>query len=133
MTPLFPAYPLFAVLLIPPMGCPTKPVYQAFDAGHQHQPPPPKTDWARLSSARGQELTGLLVNDLEPAAFAVAPWLRELRDQAGLAAGRSVHMTGSGSTLFVLCESGAETGDMAAKLEAALQEQCGCVPVEILR
>jgi 4-diphosphocytidyl-2-C-methyl-D-erythritol kinase len=135
MTPLHPAYPLFAVLLIPPKGCPTKDVYQAFDAGHQHKPPAARTYWIKLSRARGHELSVLLVNDLEPAAFAVAPWLRELRDQAAHAVrgGRPVHMTGSGSTLFALCDSGAEAGELATKLQAALNDQCVCVPVEVLR
>ncbi len=32
MSPLMPQHPLFAVLLMPPIGCPTKDVYQAFDA-----------------------------------------------------------------------------------------------------
>ena len=101
MTPLPLTQPLHAVLVIPSQGCPTKDVYQAFDAGHQHRPARPKTDWPRCAQADAAELSSLLVNDLEPAAFAVAPWLSDLRAQAAAALGRTVHMTGSGSTLFI--------------------------------
>lgn len=132
MTPLAPAKRLFAVLLIPPLGCPTKEVYEAFDAGHQHKPAPEKTDWPSLAAGNAEEIAQRLVNDLEPAAFAIAPWLRDLRDRAEKAAGKRVHMTGSGSTLFILCGSGAETGDLAEKLTGALAGACGCVPVSVL-
>jgi 4-diphosphocytidyl-2-C-methyl-D-erythritol kinase len=131
MTPLRMAQPLFAVLVIPPQGCPTKDVYQAFDAGHQHQPPREKTNWHQCAHAPAGELAELLVNDLEPAAFAVAPWLNDLRRQAATALGRPVHMTGSGSTLFTLCSSGQEAETLHARLSAALA--CVCVPVRILR
>jgi 4-diphosphocytidyl-2-C-methyl-D-erythritol kinase len=131
MTPLPLTQPLFAVLVIPPQGCPTKDVYQAFDAGHQHRPAHPKTDWQRCALASATELSTLLVNDLEPAAFTVAPWLADLRQQAAAALGRKVHMTGSGSTLFTLCSSGLEAGAIQARLAAALP--CPSVPVSILR
>jgi 4-diphosphocytidyl-2-C-methyl-D-erythritol kinase len=125
------AQPLFAVLIIPPQGCPTKDVYQAFDAGHQHKPPREKTNWHQCANAPADELATLLVNDLEPAAFAVAPWLAELQKQAATAIHRPVHLTGSGSTLFTLCSSGHETQSVHARLSAALA--CTCVPVRLLR
>jgi 4-diphosphocytidyl-2-C-methyl-D-erythritol kinase len=131
MTPLHPAYPLFAVLLIPPMGCPTKEVYQEFDAGHQHQPTAARTDWKACAAASAEELSQMLVNDLEPAAFAVAPRLRELRDRAQSVAGLRVQMTGSGSTLFGLCGSGTDAGRLQQRMEEALGE--ACVAAEILR
>ena len=132
MRPMPPAEPLFAVLVIPPRGCPTKEVYQAFDAGHQHRPARERTNWERCAFARAEELDGMLVNDLEPAAFAVAPWLAELRRQVEKVVGRSVHMTGSGSTLFVLCGSGAQAGEIAGRLGGAIAD-CGCVAAEVLR
>jgi len=132
MRPLPPAQPLCALLLIPPRGCPTKDVYRAFDAGHQHRPAREPTDWRRCALATADELAALLVNDLEPAAFAVAPWLAALRRQAEKLAGRTVHMTGSGSTLFVLCGSGAEADELAGRLRPALAD-CGCVAAEVRR
>lgn len=131
MVPLRPVHGLFAVLIIPPLGCPTKAVYQAFDAGHRHVPSLPKTDWAACARATAEELSGMLVNDLEPAAFFVAPELATVRTRAEAASGRRVHMTGSGSTLFVLCGSGAEAGEMQAKLAAGLGEECGVVAVRV--
>ena len=129
MQPLTPAQPLFAVLIIPPRGCPTKEVYQAFDAGHQHQPARDRTDWPRCARATASELNDLLVNDLEPAAFAVAPWLAELQRQAAEALARPIHVTGSGSTLFTLCASGQEADEVHAQFAAALP--CPSVPVRI--
>src|SRR5205085_1741325 len=94
MTPLLPRHPLFALLLIPPMGCPTKEVYQGFDAGRQHQPPRPKTEWQRCAESSAAQLNGMLVNDLEPSAFAVAPGLGALRDRAAEILSQPVHLTG---------------------------------------
>ena len=73
LTPMRSYQPLFAVLLLPPLGCPTKDVYAAFDAGHQHRPAPGPTNWCALTAAPAEDLNALLVNDLEPAAFHVAP------------------------------------------------------------
>jgi 4-diphosphocytidyl-2C-methyl-D-erythritol kinase len=132
MTPLMNRQPFFAVLLIPAGGCPTKEVYQAFDAGHQHGlARAGKTDWEVCARASAEELSTMLVNDLEPGAFFVAPWLEGLRSEAEKVIGRRVHLTGSGSTLFVLCGSGVEAGEIAEKLEGKVE--CACVPVEVLR
>lgn len=131
MTPLMNRQPLFAVLLIPAGGCPTKEVYQAFDAGHQHRQARGKTDWHACAQASAEELSELLVNDLEPGAFFVAPWLAGLRERAENLIRKRVHLTGSGSTLFVLYSSGLEAAEVAAKLEA--NADCASIPVEILR
>jgi 4-diphosphocytidyl-2-C-methyl-D-erythritol kinase len=133
MTRLRSFQPLHAVLIIPPQGCPTGPVYKAFDAGHRHNPPREKTDWCQCAGASAERLSDLLVNDLEPAAFSIAPWLAALRDKAQTLAGQKVHMTGSGSTLFTLCSSGHAAGQVEARLTAGLDRDCFCVPVRILR
>lgn len=133
MTRLRSFQPLFAVLIIPPQGCPTGEVYRAFDAGHRHGGEVEKTNWCQCASASAEGLSELLVNDLEPAAFSIAPWLRALRDRAAAVAGQKVHMTGSGSTLFTLCSSGQAAGEVEARLAAGLNQECYCVPVRILR
>ena len=86
-------------------------------------------------TATAEELSELLVNDLEPAAFHLAPWLEELKGRVEEIAGRRVHMTGSGSTLFVLSSTGAEAGRLEAKLTGALGvgEGMGCNAVRVLR
>jgi 4-diphosphocytidyl-2C-methyl-D-erythritol kinase len=55
--------------------------------------------WADLPA---NELLPKLVNDLEPAAFAIQPQLREIQKGAEALLCRPVRMSGSGSTLFTL-------------------------------
>ena len=133
MTPLPLRESLFAALLIPPWGCPTKAVYQAFDAGRRHTPALPPTDWAALAAAPAEQLNGLLVNDLEPGAFFVAPQLAALRDRAAGIAGQRVHLTGSGSTLFTLCSNSVAAGDVQGRWAEELGEGCVSVAVRVER
>ncbi len=132
MSPLPLRHPLFAVLLIPPVGCPTKDVYQAFDLGLRHEPAFPPTDWNSCAAAPADELAELLINDLEPAAFAVAPSLPPLRDRAAELLNRRVHLTGSGSTLFALYESKTQADAGAALCNAELDQAAHAVSVQIL-
>lgn len=131
MQPLPMAQRLFAVLILPPMGCATKDVYAAFDAGKRYEPRKPATDWQQVARSSAAELLETLVNDLEPGAFFVAPWLRELRERAAGIAGRPVLMTGSGSTLYTLCDSGAEASELAERIGAGLPEGCACIAARV--
>ena len=134
MEPLRGSRPLFAVMIIPPQGCPTKEVYQAFDAGYQHAEAirSKKTDWRRLATLSAGELLEELVNDLEPPAFHVAPWLKSLRDEVAAKIGRRVHMTGSGSTLFTLAGSGAQASQLQEKIEAAIPTDHAVIPTRLM-
>jgi len=130
MTPLPFHHPLFAVLLLPPIGCPTKDVYQAFDAGHG------KTsgdiDWQHLATLPADLLNEKLVNDLTAAAFHIAPLLADLQRRAQAAISRPIHLTGSGSTLFTLAGSSVEAAALTEKLSTALSEACSVIPAKIL-
>lgn len=104
------------VLLLPPIAMPTPAVYRKFDemglgtdleAVERTLPDP------RL---RAEELLPTLVNDLEAPAFAISKELAQLRDRAEKVAGRPVRMSGSGSTLFTLCDEVASAEGMAARL-----------------
>lgn len=69
-----------------------------------------------LAAPSAQELQPLLWNDLEPAVFRVAPelsgWVKGLKDQGlGL-----FGVSGSGSTLFQLCDDQAEAKRLARKI-----------------
>lgn len=91
------------ILIVPSFPCSTQAVYEAFDRG--------KGTHLRAGEVRRLALAGgldpsALFNDLEPAAMEVQPALRDLARRARRAAGRPVHLTGSGSTLFVLCSHG---------------------------
>ena len=132
MTPLLPAHPLFAVLILPDRGLPTKDVYQAFDAGHQHKNLPP-TPWPALAASTADQLNTLLLNDLEPPAFAIASWLAELRQHAASIIAQPVHLTGSGSTLFTLASSSLAAAELQNRLTSQLPSTAICIPVRIHR
>lgn len=111
------------VLVLPPMGCPTGPVYKAFDAG---SPGPLRADAVR-SLARGGGIDGSrLFNDLAAPAERVAPGLAEIRARAARIAGLPAHITGSGSTMFIVCEGEAQQTILAASLRKAM-EDCAVV------
>jgi len=132
MTPMCSYRSLFAVLVVPQSGLATKPVYQAFDTGYQHRDIPP-TNWRRLTTLTARDLNDALVNDLEPPAFCIAPWLLEIKQTATRVAAQRVNMTGSGSTLFTLCESGAVATELAANLNQALGSSAFCLSAKVLR
>jgi len=76
-----PFRPVTYTLLIPPFGCSTAEVYQAWDDMDS-----PKGRWG---------------NDLEPAAIAVEPRLELYRDELARVSGGQPRLAGSGSTWFV--------------------------------
>jgi len=104
---------LHAVLAFPKAACPTGPVYGAFDRLAANRP-------SAVDPARVRRLIAPRVapdacfNDLAPAALEIAPTLRDdLEDLAALAE-RPVHVSGSGSTLFVLCDDPLHAEALAA-------------------
>jgi len=127
MSPLTAARPLFAVLIIPPQGCPTRDVYQSFDRLPPSNSPP--TDWPKLAASNADELNSLLINDLAAPAFEVVPWLKTLRDQASSAINRPIHMTGSGSTLFTLTNSSVQTESIQKQLAQSLNKENAIIPI----
>lgn len=100
--------PLRVVLLCMPFGCATGPVYQAFDAGEVRGLRAERLAAVVEAAGRGDVRDALLFNDLAEAAMMVQPRLREVRDAIALRAGCAVHVTGSGSTLFVLARDEAQ-------------------------
>lgn len=91
------------LLACPPFGCATGRVYGAFDEAGPGQ--------LAMGAVRGLALArpieaGALFNDLASAAEAVEPALGEVRRQLATAVGLPVHVSGSGSTLFVLGPGG---------------------------
>lgn len=89
------------LLIIPPFPCPTPMVYRAFD---RLSPGPLQADAVRRLAQSGEADDELLFNDLAEAAETVAPKLADLRRALSRALDRSVHVSGSGSTLFILAQ-----------------------------
>jgi 4-diphosphocytidyl-2C-methyl-D-erythritol kinase len=87
-------------LIFPDFGCPTGAVYRAFDAIVE-QCDPDTSASQRVADAATIE-DDMIVNDLYAPACVVTPTLGAMRDRLAQAIGRGVHLSGSGSTLFVL-------------------------------
>lgn len=89
------------VLLFPDFGCPTPDVYRAFDVIDADN-----TFESRAAAVRelanGADLNAELFNDLAPPAELVAPNLRDLRAAVESSTALPAHVTGSGSTLFLI-------------------------------
>jgi 4-diphosphocytidyl-2-C-methyl-D-erythritol kinase len=92
---------LHAVLAFPSVACPTGAVYGAFDRA---------ADRARVDAARVRALARSRLaphdcfNDLAGPACAIAPSLRDDLEELSALAERPAHVSGSGSTIFVLCD-----------------------------
>jgi 4-diphosphocytidyl-2-C-methyl-D-erythritol kinase len=118
-----------AVLVLPEAACPTGPVYRAFDALRPD---------AALQGARVQAMAKRAsapehhepFNDLADAALEVAPRLRGEREEISELIDRPVHVSGSGSTLFFLCNGAVESELLAG----AVAERMGlpCIPVRVV-
>ena len=101
-----------AVLVLPDVACPTGPVYRAFDALRPD---------ASLQEARVRDMAMRGTppeaddpfNDLDEPALEVAPRLRGEREEVAELVGRTVHVSGSGSTLFFMVNGPVE-GDLLA-------------------
>lgn len=101
------------VLAFPEISCPTGAVYRAFDALRADA----RVDPARVRAlARAAPRADDPFNDLADAACAVAPALAELRAQLASFAGQTVHVSGSGSTLFLVCDSAIHAETLAGAI-----------------
>ena len=106
--------PVHLVLVLPAIQCPTGLVYRTFDELASN----PAVDAARVRAlAQTPVSPHAPFNDLAPAAFAVAPSLRELSARVSEIAELPVHVSGSGATLFVVCDSSIHAQALAAAIE----------------
>jgi 4-diphosphocytidyl-2-C-methyl-D-erythritol kinase len=114
--------PMHFVLVVPPFACPTAEVYRNHAALWNGGPPQGSVPAVTVPLPRDSAVRIGLANDLEPAAERVRPALRELRRRVADLGFPAVRMTGSGSTLFVACDSEADArrcADRLAPLAAA--------------
>lgn len=120
-------------LVVPTFGCATPEVYRAYDTilreegrlGHD-------VEARRVRAAHAASVgacdvrSEMLFNDLSEAAARVRPELVTLREAVRAACGRAVHLTGSGSCLFVMGEgAGALRG--VRGLEGCAVVECSLV------
>lgn len=118
-------HPFFALLLAPDIHCATAEVYRAFDAARR-RPIADQLSPAALSDAPSA-WRDLLRNDLAAPAQAVSPSLGELRRAVAARTPLPVCITGSGSAMFILCDSPAEATAALADFDDAMR--ASCIPV----
>jgi 4-diphosphocytidyl-2-C-methyl-D-erythritol kinase len=119
-----PAKARFAVLVLSGIECSTPKVYGQFDAMKLGQAPGvmQEEDWRAWSELPADELLPRLVNDLESPAYEMSTDLAALRSNVERVwNNKIVRMSGSGSTLFTLCDEEAEATDLASRAKAGLQ------------
>ena len=109
------------LLLIPPFGCPTGPVYQAFDRLN-----PRAIDEDRLMLLHAGLVgggTGMLFNDLAAPACMVQPRLGTILSTLASLAPLEFHITGSGSTMFTIPPPTSTPTELAA-FESEIRTLC---------
>ena len=111
-----------AVILMAPLACSTVEVYGAYDrlgarASRQLDP-------RLLSAGRPSLWRRRLHNDLTEAAENVCRELSLLRSRVQAAVDIPVHMTGSGSAMFILCDDVTEAGGVIRRLDDDLRDMC---------
>ena len=109
--------PLHAVVVFPELACPTGAVYTAFDELGSAS-----TDHAHVRAlidgrSHAASLSDRLFNDLTPAAVHIAPQLGEHLRELTVIAERPAHLTGSGSTMFILCDDAMHAEALASAIE----------------
>ncbi|MCH2133936.1 MAG: 4-(cytidine 5'-diphospho)-2-C-methyl-D-erythritol kinase [Phycisphaerales bacterium] len=105
---------LHAVLIFPAVACHTGRVYQQFDAGGGSA-----LDPAAVRALAEEPIDGdRLFNDLAEPAMTIAPELQSYREDIAKQVSAPVHVSGSGSTLFVMARNEMESEAMARAIEA---------------
>ena len=116
---------LHAILVLPDVSCPTGPVYGGFDRLN----PEASVDPDRIRTIAAETVDPQAIfNDLADAAFELHPDLAAARDAVAAVVERPVHLSGSGSTLFVLIDDGFQ----ADLLAGAIEERAG-LPAVVAR
>ncbi len=119
--PLAITEPIHLMLAFPEFGSPTGQVYTAFDRGGDSG----EADVQRVCALAQQQPinSDQLFNDLAEPACHVQPALREAQSHLAKVIQRPVHITGSGSTLFVICAD----ADEAQRLAEQAGDEAGLI------
>lgn len=107
------------VLVALPVSCATAAVYSAYD---EMDPRPLRPERVRALVSRRLWTGSPLFNDLAEAAERVEPRLREFRERCEALVHRPVHITGSGSALFILATGEADAHEMQRRIAGEVPE-----------
>jgi 4-diphosphocytidyl-2-C-methyl-D-erythritol kinase len=118
----------YLVLIVPSFGCATGAVYKAYDSLGPR--PLREGDVAHMAAA-GRVEGGLLFNDLTAAAMSVQPALASLREQLRRLPVGPVCMSGSGSTLFIVCRDAHEAARVQ-RLTSEAAPEVGVLQVRLV-
>lgn len=106
------------VLILPPLQCPTGPVYAAFDASASNNATADPQRIRTIATHLPVE-TDALFNDLAEPAQQVTCDLRSTIASVVAATGRRVHVTGSGAAMFVVATSPEDAHELARSITTA--------------
>ena len=114
--------PFRAILYVPDCTCRTGEVYNAYDAA----PPPEATQQPAelLTGAPPSRWRRLLVNQLAEAALSLHGELARAWAELTSSARLPVCLTGSGSAMFILCDSRAEADSIMLGFSEQLKRRC---------
>lgn len=117
-------FSFWAVLILPGLHCPTPEVYRAFDA----EPTPrfAQLDTSLLAQPPSK-WRDQLENHLANPACRVCPALGKLHRRLSNILPLPVHLSGSGSSLFVLCDEKAEAEQIMDAMPAEVKSGCRVV------
>lgn len=130
LAPVPPPASLALVLVFPEVFCGTPEVYRSFDALHTARDRLPARFSVQIERVRtliravaeeGARLQDAdLFNDLAPAAFARYPDLSDVAREVRDISEREVHLSGSGSAMFVVCDDPMHAEHLAQAIEGDL-------------
>lgn len=119
-------HPFFGLLYLPDLSCNTARVYAAYDEILGSERPLPAAFPAQLEQPPSR-WRSLLTNDLQPAAARVRPALVGISAAIAAATHLPVHLTGSGSALFVLTDDEPAAREAARSMPADMSPRCRLV------
>jgi 4-diphosphocytidyl-2-C-methyl-D-erythritol kinase len=117
------------VLILPTFPCPTGAVYTRYDTTGTR---PLRDEEVRKLARAGWIESSALFNDLEPPAESLQPALGQLRRTVRAAAGQPVHMTGSGSGLFLAYAEEPEARRAARSLNGMVDGNAAVLRVRLI-
>ena len=111
---------IHAVLAFPDLGCPTAEVYHRFDELETGR----SVDPERVRNVAKNPSFDAPFNDLAAPAFDLFPALKKISEDLESLAERPAHLSGSGSTIFVLCDDPLHAEQLALVASERLDLPC---------